>query len=170
MSKIVQIKDAIKAKVEASHGAAVSALDSATAGYTTDRGNKVEVAEASIDAKAAAEATAQQGRVGAEAANRTAKDAKLKELETLEVSNSTMDSVAEVLSASKAYEAEYGVSLSTLADYQADELDAYKTARGNYEEDFLSAFEGEADGEPLREGEADGEFPGKEENEIEDGE
>ena len=27
MSKIVQIKDAIKAKVEASHGAAVSALE-----------------------------------------------------------------------------------------------------------------------------------------------
>ena len=40
MSKIVQIKDAIKAKVEESHGAAISALEAKTAEYATDRGNK----------------------------------------------------------------------------------------------------------------------------------
>ena len=142
MSKIVQIKDAIKAKVEASHGAAVSALDSATAGYATDRGNIVSAAEASIDAKAAAEATAQQGRVEAEATNRTAKDAKLEDLAKLEISNATFESVAEVMKASDDYEAEYSASLGTLAAHQVAELDAYRSVRGSYS-DFLGAFDAE---------------------------
>ena len=143
MSKIVQIKDAIKEKVEASHGAAVSALEAKTAEYATDRGNKVSAAEASIDAKAAAEATAQQGRVEAEATNRTAKDAKLDDLAKLEISNATFESVAEVIKASDAYEAQYSASLGTLAAHQVAELNAYRSARGNYEEDFLAAFDAE---------------------------
>lgn len=142
MSKIVQIKDAIKAKVEASHGAAVNALEAKTAEYATERGNLKTAAEASIDAKAAAEGVAQQERVEAEETNRAARDAKLVELETLEVSNATLESVREVLLASKAYEAQYSASLSTLAAYQADELFAYQTARGDYENDFLGGFEG----------------------------
>ena len=142
MSKIVQIKDAIKAKVEASHGAAVSALEAKTAEYATDRGNKVSAANASIDAKAAAEATAQQERVEAEATNRTAKDAKLVELETAKVSNATLDSVGEVQDASNAYEAQYSASLGTLAAYQVAELGNYQSARGGYS-DFLGAFDAE---------------------------
>lgn len=142
MSKIVQIKDAIKAKVEASHGAAVSALEAKTAEYATDRGNKVSAANASIDAKIAAEAAAQQGRVEAETANRTAKDAKLVELETLKVSNATLDSVKEVTDASAAYEAQYSASLGTLAAYQVAEFNNYKSARGDYSE-FLAAFDAE---------------------------
>lgn len=141
MSKIVQIKDAIKAKVEASHGAAVSALEAKTAEYATDRGNKVSAAEASIDAKAAAEATAQQGRVEAEATNRTAKDAKLDDLANLKVSNATFESVKEVQDASAAYEAQYSASLGTLAAHQVTELGNYQSARGSYS-DFLGAFEG----------------------------
>ena len=140
MSKIVDIKDAIKTKVEASHGAAISALESATAGYATDRGNKVSAANASIDAKIAAEAAAQQGRVEVQEANRTAKDAKLVELETLKVSNATLDSVKEVEEASDAYEAQYSASLGTLAAYQATELAAYQTERGDYAA-FLAAFD-----------------------------
>jgi len=140
MSKIVDIKDAIKTKVEASHGAAISALESATAGYATDRGNKVSAANASIDAKIAAEAAAQQGRVDVQEANRTAKDAKLVELETLKVSNATLDSVKEVEEASDAYEAQYSASLGTLAAYQATELAAYQTERGDYAA-FLAAFD-----------------------------
>ena len=142
MSKIVDIKDAIKTKVEASHGAAVSALESATAGYATDRGNKVSAANASIDAKIAAEAAAQQGRVEVQEANRTAKDAKLVELETLKVSNATLDSVKEVTDASAAYEAQYSASLGTLAAYQVAELAAYQTERGDYAA-FLAAFDAE---------------------------
>ena len=142
MSKIVQIKDAIKAKVEASHGAAVSALEAKTAEYATDRGNKVSAANASIDAKAAAEATAQQGRVEAEATNRTAKDAKLDDLANLKVSNATMESVKEVTDASAAYEAEYSASLGTLAAYQVAELGEYEAARGDFENDFIGGFEG----------------------------
>ena len=142
MSKIVQIKDAIKAKVEESHGAAISALDSATAGYATDRGIKVAAAEASIDARVAAEQAAQQGRVEAEGENRTAKDAKLEDLAKLEVSNATLESVAEVAAASDAYETQYNSSLSTLAAHQVTELGNYQSARGGYS-DFLGAFEGE---------------------------
>ena len=141
MSKIVQIKDAIKAKVEASHGAAVSALEAATAGYATDRGNKEAAANTSIDAKVAAEQAAQQGRVDAQAANRTAKDAKLVELETLKVSNATLESVKEVEEASDAYEAQYSASLGTLAAHQVAELDAYRSVRGDYAQ-FLAGFEG----------------------------
>lgn len=141
MSKIVQIKDAIKAKVEASHGAAVSALEAKTAEYATDRGTKESAANASIDAKVAAEQAAQQGRVDAQAANRTAKDAKLVELETLKVSNATLDSVKEVTDASDAYEAQYSASLGTLAAHQVAELDAYRSVRGDYAA-FLAGFEG----------------------------
>ena len=147
MSKIVQIKDAIKAKVEESHGAAISALEAKTAEYATDRGNKVAAAEASIDAKVAAEQAAQQGRVEAEGENRTAKDAKLEDLAKLEVSNATLDSVAEVTAASEAYEAQYNASLGTLAAYQALTLGNYQSVRGDYENDFLGGFEGEGEGE-----------------------
>jgi len=143
MSKIVQIKDAIKAKVEASHGAAISALEAKSAEYATDRGNKVSAANASIDAKIAAEAAAQQGRVEAETANRTAKDAKLEDLAKLEVSNATLESVAEVTKASDDYEEQYNNSLSTLAAYQVAELGNYKTARGDYAKDFLEGFDAE---------------------------
>lgn len=142
MSKIVQIKDAIKAKVEASHGAAVSALESATAGYETDRGDKRKAADESIDSKIASEQAAQEGRVEAEAANRSSKDAKLVDLEGLEVSNETLESVKEVQDASQAYEDQYGASLSTLADYQVDELEDYKEIRGDYAS-FLAAFDAE---------------------------
>ena len=142
MSKIVQIKDAIKAKVEESHGAAISALEAKTAEYATDRGNKVAAAEASIDAKVAAEQAAQELRVEAEGENRTAKDAKLEDLAKLEVSNETLESVAEVIAASDAYEAQYSASLSTLAAYQALELGTYQSVRGGYS-DFLGGFEGE---------------------------
>lgn len=144
MSKIVQIKDAIKAKVEASHGAAVSALEAKTAEYATERGNLKAAAEASIDAKVAAEGVAQQGRVEAEETNRAAKDAKLVELETLSISNATLDSVKEVQDASDAYEAEYSASLGTLATYQATELAAYQTERGDYAA-FLAAFDAEGE-------------------------
>jgi len=143
MSKIVQIKDAIKAKVEASHEAAVSALEAKTAEYKTDRENKESAANASIDAKVAAEAAAQQGRAEVEEANRTAKDAKLVELETLKISDNTLQSVKEVTDASAAYEAQYSASLGTLAAYQVTELNNYKSARGDYQNDFLGAFDAE---------------------------